>query len=198
MTNSGTTAPKQPSPTCVYTTQDSGVDAYKAPPGLSQGFRDAERIKDEPIPVMDMPDLRDAQPSRTARVHSMPKPKRRFRAGVCLAGAIAAVVLVATQIPRPVAAHASMAVRAPVTAWTPFLAACQSGPSPGQGNSLEGCTCWKQNLQAVAIGADDALDIINAATSYTSEAAAYTVPENIGNLSARDAMNGCDLYQESP
>lgn len=172
------------------------LDAYKAPPRLSQGFRDAERIQDEPI--MDMPIVPVPEYRPVEDLPALPRISRRT-IGI-LAGAVCAITLALTQIPGPGpgVSQARSIPTASVTAWAPFLAACQSGPSPGQGNSLEPCACWKQNLQAVAIGADDALDIINAATSYTSEAAAYTVPENIGNLSARDAMNGCDLYQESP
>ena len=92
----------------------------------------------------------------------------------------------------PGAAQARSAPAAVSGPWAAFDRECVNGPSPGQGNALSSCECWTRNLQAVAIGPAYALDTLDAAD--VGEGAAYTVPENIGNLAINQAMNGCGLY----
>lgn len=80
--------------------------------------------------------------------------------------------------------------------WAVFGADCEQGPSPGQGNTQSACECWETNLEAAAIQPDYAVDVINAA--QVGGGAAYTVPENIGNVAVATAMQGCDLYPQTP
>ena len=171
------------------------LDAYQAPPGLSRGFREAERADDEPIPALDVSGVPHAESDRTADVHTMPRAHKRFRAASCLACVLAGLVLIASQIPAP----SSQAIaQTPPTLhlgpWKAFLAACEAGPSPGQGNTAEACGCWRSNLQKVAVSPDYALDVLN--NAEISGGQAYMVPENIGNVAINQAMNGCGLYTQ--
>ena len=94
----------------------------------------------------------------------------------------------------PVAHAAPVAAYTP--AWNEFQADCVAGPAPGQGSTPQACLCWETNLQAVAILPAYAVDALNAA--QVGGGAAYTVPQNLGNLAISNAMQGCGLYTQQP
>lgn len=109
-------------------------------------------------------------------------------------GLLAAVITLVLVLAGGGASQARAAPVRPFSGpWAPFMTTCVAGPSPGQGNAPSACRCWKDRLEAVAIGAADALDILNAAQGVGGEA--FMVPENIGNVSVNEAMQGCGLYR---
>ena len=91
-------------------------------------------------------------------------------------------------------AHASTS--APAVAALPgrgqFQAACEQGPSPGQGNTGESCVCWEANLEAAAIMPGYAVDALNAA--QVGGGPAYTVPQNLAGGLLGPAIYGCAPY----
>ena len=163
------------------------LDAYQAPPGLSRGFRETERTDDESLDLPSMP------VPKSQRAPSLPRLPRSL--AIIIAGIIA-ITLIATQIPGPTSqALAQTPVTLHLGPWEGFLAACEAGPSPGQGNTAEACGCWRSNLQKAAILPTYALEVLNSAE--LSGGQAYMVPENIGNVAINQAMNGCGLYTET-
>lgn len=106
--------------------------------------------------------------------------------------ALAAGVLLIPGSQPPARAAAPVAALSP--AWSEFQADCVAGPAPGQGSSPTSCRCWEQNLQAVAIMPDYAVDALDAA--QVGGGPAYMTLENIGNLAISNAAQGCGLYQQ--
>ncbi len=92
----------------------------------------------------------------------------------------------------PARAHAAAPPLAALSpAWSEFQADCVSGPSPGQGSAPEACVCWESHLQAAGIVPGYAVDALNAA--QVGGGPAYTVLQNIGNLTINNAAQGCGL-----
>jgi hypothetical protein len=123
---------------------------------------------------------------------------RRYSAGssaprIAVAAPLAvAVLIVASALGIAWHQHAVTASAAPLPGWTRFQAACEAGPSPGQGNPPRACTCWEANLRAEAIRPAYAVDALDAAQVPGGEA--YTVPQRLGFSPVGLAMGGCWLY----
>lgn len=110
------------------------------------------------------------------------------------ASLVVALLIVASALSVAWQRQAVTASAAPLPGWATFQAACEAGPSPGQGNPPQACKCWEANLRSEAIRPAYAVDALDAAQVGGGEA--YTVSEKLGYGPVGWAMGGCWVYAD--